>query len=197
MSAPDLALARLRADLERSAVVRFDDYEYAVTPITDGIPRVDPRSLREAIDGIMRMADLDCDVILAPEAMGIPIAVPLSLRTGIPYAIVRKRRYGLPGEVEIDQTTGYSRCAMYLNGLKPGDRVVIVDDILSTGGTLKCIVTTLQRMGVRIVDIIAVLEKGNARPVLERELGARIKTLLRIDVQDGRVIVSDPLPREE
>ncbi len=169
-------------------------YDYAVTPITDGIPRVDPRALREAIDRIMRIADLDCDVILAPEAMGIPIAVPLSLRTGVPYAIVRKRRYGLPGEVEVDQSTGYSRCAMFINGVKAGDKVVIVDDILSTGGTLRCIVAMLQRMGVRIVDIVAVLEKGDARPALERELGMRIKTLLRIDIRDAKVVVSDPLP---
>lgn len=189
-------LTLLRADLERSPVVRLGSYDYAVTPITDGIPRVDPRSLREVVDRIMGMADLDCDVILAPEAMGIPIAVPLSLRTGVPYAIVRKRRYGLPGEVEIDQATGYSRCAMFINGLNRGDRAVIVDDVLSTGGTLRCIVTTLQRMGVSIVDIVVVLEKGDARPALERELGVRIKTLLRIEVRDAKVIVSDPLPRE-
>ena len=186
-----------KASLEMAPIINVGGYDYFIHPITDGIPRLDPRMLDEVAGAMLEAGRFDCDVILAPEAMGIPIAVPLSLRTGVPYAIVRKRRYGLPEEVEVDQATGYSRCAMFLNGLRQGDRVVIVDDILSTGGTLRCIVAVLQRMGVRIVDIIAVLEKGDARPKLERELGVRIKTLLRIEIRDAKVIVSDPLPRDE
>ncbi|MDW5563362.1 MAG: hypoxanthine/guanine phosphoribosyltransferase [Methanomassiliicoccus sp.] len=197
MPAPEARLPLLRSSVERSPVVKREDYSYVVTPITDGVPRVDPLMLAEITDGIMAVADLDCDLILGPEAMGIPVAVSLSLRTGIPYAVVRKRRYGLPGEVELEQVTGYSRCTMYLNGVGSGDRVVIVDDIVSTGGTLRCVVSTLRRVGVRIVDVVAVLEKGGARPALERELGVRIKTLLRVEVRNGRAVVSEPLPADE
>ncbi len=172
----------------------MDTYDYVVAPITDGIPCVDPEMLGEVIDRLMEIADLDCDVILAPEAMGIPLAVPLSLRSGIPFSVVRKKKYGLPGEVEVDQVTGYSRGSLYINGIRDTERVVVVDDIVSTGGTLRCILSTLRRMDVRIVDVIAVLEKGNGRPSLERELGLRIKTLLRVEVRDGKAVVTEPLP---
>jgi adenine phosphoribosyltransferase len=131
----------------------------------------------------------DCDLILAPEAMGIPLAVPLSLRTGIPYNVVRKRRYGLPGEVSLQQTTGYSRTDMFINGISEGDRVVIVDDVISTGGTIAAIVKALQGMGALIVDIIVVVEKGDRRPILERELGVVIKTLVKVEVRQGRTRV--------
>ena len=43
------------------------------------------------------------------EAMGIHLATALSLETGIPFVVVRKRQYGLPGEVAVHQTTGYSQ----------------------------------------------------------------------------------------
>jgi adenine phosphoribosyltransferase len=194
MPALDRRLQRLRSSVERAPVVRMDTYEYVIAPITDGIPCVEPELLREIVDRILEIVDLDCDLILAPEAMGIPVAVALSLRTGVPFAVVRKRRYGLPGEVEVDQVTGYSNCAMYINGLRTSDRVVVVDDIISTGGTMRCIISTLQRMGVKIVDIIAVLEKGGGKQALEEELGVRIKTLLRLEVRDGRPLVSDPAP---
>jgi len=179
----------LKRSLEESPVVRMGDYDYFVHPITDGIPRMDPSVLQEVLDRILEVGDFDCDLILAPEAMGIPLAVPLSLRTGIPYNVVRKRRYGLPGEVSLQQTTGYSRTDMFINGISEGDRVVIVDDVISTGGTIAAIVKALQGMGALIVDIIVVVEKGDRRPILERELGVVIKTLVKVEVRQGRTRV--------
>jgi adenine phosphoribosyltransferase len=121
--------------------------------------------------------------------MAIPLMVPLSLRTGIPYNVVRKRKYGLPGEVSVRQTTGYSEKDLYINGLKKGDRVVIVDDVISTGGTLRAIVKALQSMGVSIVDIIIVVQKTDQLERMEAELGVRIKTLVKVEVRDGKVRV--------
>ena len=68
--------------------------------------------------------------------MGLPLTAPLSVRTGVPLVIGRKRSYGLDGEVVIDQATGYSKQPMYLNDIAPGERLAIVDDVLSTGGTI-------------------------------------------------------------
>ena len=182
-------LERLKRSLEESPIVVIGDYEYFVNPITDGIPRMDPMVLQDVVDRILEVGDFDCDLIVAPEAMGIPLAVPLSLRTGIPYNVVRKRRYGLPGEVSLQKTTGYSRTDMFINGISEGDRVVIVDDVISTGGTMAAIVKALQGMGVHIVDIIVVVEKGDRRPALERELGVAIKTLVKVEVRQGRTRV--------
>jgi adenine phosphoribosyltransferase len=184
-------LDKLKLCLKESPIIKKGSYDYFVSPITDGIPCMDPQVLQEIIDRILEVANLDCDYIVAPEAMGIPIAVPLSLRTSIPYNLVRKKKYGLPGEVTVCQETGYSRSEMYINGLKRGDRVVLVDDVVSTGGTLKGIVQALQRMGVNIVDIVVVLEKGPKKAEIERELGVRIKTLVRVEVKNGRLVVLD------
>ena len=58
--------------------------------------------------------------------MGLPLTAPLSIRTGIPMVIARKRSYGLEGEVEVSQETGYSKGSIYLNDIKEGERIVIM-----------------------------------------------------------------------
>ncbi|RLF60366.1 MAG: adenine phosphoribosyltransferase, partial [Thermoplasmata archaeon] len=124
-----------------------------------------------------------CGRIVTMEAMGIPLATSLSLATGIPFTIIRKRKYGLPGEREVSQKTGYSETKLYINGIGEGDEIVIVDDVLSTGGTLVAVVDALKEMGVVIKGIFIAVNKGN-REEVERRIGMRITTLVDISVDD-------------
>ncbi|MEM0449029.1 MAG: hypoxanthine/guanine phosphoribosyltransferase [Methanomassiliicoccales archaeon] len=182
-------LENFKHSLEASPIIKKGEYDYFVHPITDGVPRMDPRILTEVLEGFKRVGDFHCDVILAPEAMGIPIAVPLSLELGIPYSVVRKRRYGLPGEVPLHQVTGYSKGEMYINGISKGDRIVLVDDVVSTGGTLRAIVLALREIGAELRDVIVAVEKGEGKKALEQELGIKIKTLVKVEVREGRLVV--------
>ena len=182
-------LERLKVSLESCPVVKMGDYEYFVHPVTDGIPRMDPGLLEEVLDSICELCDFRCDLIVGAEAMAIPLMVPLSLRTGVPYNIVRKRRYGLPGEVSVRQVTGYSCKDLYINGIERGQRVVVLDDVISTGGTLRALIKALREVGAEIVDAIVVVEKTDHKVALEQELGVRIKTLVKVRVGDGRVTV--------
>ncbi len=181
----------LKESLRASPIVPMGNYSYFVNPIADGIPAMEPTVLQEVVDRILAVADLRCDRLVTAEAMGIPLVVPISLRTGIPYNIVRKRSYGLPGEVSVHQVTGYSEKELYINGLRRGDRAVVLDDVLSTGGTLRAVVLALKEMGVEVVDVVVVVEKGGGREELERELGMRIKTLVQVEVKDGWLEVLD------
>ena len=140
------AMDQLRASLKAAPVIWKGDYPYFIHPITDGVPRMDPAVLQAITElAQQRVNWSDVDVLLGIEAMGLPLTAPLSMATGVPLVIARKRSYGLPGEVGIDQTTGYSKGAMYLNDLKPGERVAIVDDVLSTGGTLEAVIEGVRR----------------------------------------------------
>lgn len=182
-------LERLKESLERSEVVRFGEYQYFVHPVTDGIPAMDPAVLDEVLNRIYDLMDMDVDYLVGAEAMAIPLIVPLSLMTGIPYNVVRKRRYGLPGEVSVRQTTGYSEKDLYINGLRKGDRVLVLDDVVSTGGTLRAVVKALQDMGVEVRDIIVVVKKTDRLEELERDLGQSVRTLVSVEVRDGKVRV--------
>jgi adenine phosphoribosyltransferase len=184
-----MALEALKASLADSPVVKRGDYDYLVHPITDGIPSIDPAILREVTDVMAEIGNFDCDLITTIEALGIPLAACLSLKTGKPFNIVRKKMYGLPGEVSVTQVTGYSKSALFINGLKAGDRVVVVDDVVSTGGTLWALVEALKSMQVKIVDIIVVIEKTDKKAEIERKIGMPIKTLVKVDIVNGKVIV--------
>ena len=183
-----MALDALRASLRDCPVVRFGEYEYFVHPITDGIPLGRPEVLREVVEEIVRVGNWDCDKITTAESMGFPLAAAVSLRVGKPYVFLRKRRYGLPGEVSVAQATGYGKADLFINGIRTGDRVVFVDDVISTGGTLKAVVHAIRGLGARIVDVVIVFEKTREKGKFERELGLSVKTLIKVDVVDGKVV---------
>ena len=104
---------RLTESLLDAPIVEKDGYHYFVHPISDGVPMLEPELMREIVVRIVRKADLDgVDKIIAPEAMGIHIATAVSLATDIPLVVVRKREYGLDGEIPISQVTGYSENEM-------------------------------------------------------------------------------------
>lgn len=178
---------KLVKSIEASPVVDRNGYPYFVHPLTDGVPRMEPAVLREVLDWMEQVCDFDCDVIAAPEAMGIPLAVPLSLELDVPYSIIRKKKYGLPGEIALEQKTGYSTSTMYINGFRKGERVVIVDDVVSTGGTLVALIKALQEQaGVKVVDVIVPVDKGDGKAIVEREAGIAVKTLVKVSIVDGR-----------
>ncbi len=181
----------LRKSVEDSPIVRLGDYQYFVHPLADGVPSIDPKILEIAADEMISLCDFDCDYIVTAEAMGIPIATAISLKLGIPYTVVRKRKYGLPGEVDIAQYTGYSKGSMYINGLKKGDRVTIVDDVLSTGGTIKAIINGLKNtIGCEIVDAAVIFGKSDADDEIFKEFGVRVKRLIDARIVDGKVVVN-------
>ena len=184
-----MALERLRASLKDCPVVRFGDYDYFVHPITDGIPLGDPALLEEVLTELAKRGDwVRCDKIVTVESMGFPLAAGLAMRVRKPYVFIRKRRYGLPGEVSLKQTTGYSKTDLFINNVHRGDRVVFVDDVISTGGTLVSIVRALRSIGAEVVDALVVFEKTRERARMEEELGLRIQTLLLIDLVRGKVV---------
>ena len=180
----------LRKSVESSRIVKLGDYQYFIHPLSDGIPSIDPKILSRAADEMISVCDFDCDYIVTSEAMGIPIATAISLILDIPYTVVRKRKYGLPGEVDIAQYTGYSKNSMYINGLKKGDRVTIVDDVLSTGGTMKAIINGLRTIGCKIVDAAVIFGKSDVDEDIFKEFGVRVKRLVDARIVDGKVVVN-------
>jgi len=170
--------------LKKSPIVNKEGYNYIIHPITDGIPYIEAEMLQEVADEIeKRMPKVD--KIVTMEAMGIPIATALSLKTGIPFNIIRKRKYGLPGEIEVIQKTGYSESRLYINGIKKGESIVIVDDVLSTGGTLKAVVNALKNV-VDIKGVYIAVCKGNKEEI-ERQIGMKIHTIVDIKVGKDEV----------
>ena len=187
------AMKELRASLQAAPVIWKGDYPYFIHPITDGVPRMDPEVLNAITKLVVDRVDWNkIDMILGIEAMGLPLTAPLSMATGLPLIIARKRSYGLEGEVEIDQSTGYSKGAMYLNDLKKGERIASLDDVLSTGGTLEAVIEGVRRAGAQVTEVITVVEKGDGMKRLQGNYpDIRIQSLVRLEMDGAKVVLLD------
>lgn len=185
------ALDRLRASLANAPVIWKNDYPYFVHPITDGVPRMDPsviEAITQLVSNIVNWDDVD--LLLGIEAMGLPLTTPLSLKHDRPMVVARKRSYGLEGEVVIDQSTGYSSGAMYLNDIHPGERLLIVDDVVSTGGTLEAVLDGVVRAGATVVHVVTVVEKGEGLNLLrQRHPQVMFSSLVTLRMDGAHIIV--------
>ncbi|MCD5426093.1 MAG: purine phosphoribosyltransferase family protein [Methanosarcinaceae archaeon] len=183
-------LENLKKSLINAPIVKRGEYHYFIHPISDGIPSIEPILLEEITDHIQNKANIDVDKILTIESMGIPIATALSLKTGIPFTIIRKREYKLKNEVVLSQSTGYSKDTLYINGINKGDRILIVDDVLSTGGTLVPLIKALKSIGAIIVDVVVVIGREKNLSKLN-EMGVNVKTLIDITVTENGVVIKE------
>ena len=182
-------LEEVKKSLENSPIVKKGEYNYFVNPISDGVPAMDPKMLRELSLMVHKYADLDIDKIVAVEAMGIHLATALSLATDIPFVVIRKRQYGLEGETEVYQKTGYGSSNLYINDLHKGEKILLIDDVVSTGGTLIALIKTLQDLGLEIKSTVAVIEKGEGKKIVEKETGVEVISIVKLDVIDGKVVI--------
>ena len=182
-------LTVLQDSLRGAPIIWKGEYPYFIHPISDGIPRMEAEVLRATRDLIVSMVDWSqIDLIVSVEAMGLPLLAAVGEATGKPTVVIRKRSYGMEGEVRVDVPTGYSSSTAYINDISPGERLLIVDDVISTGGTLEPLLESLEGMGAVLQDVIVAIEKGEGRVRLSEERPEwPIRTLSRIDIVDGKV----------
>ena len=162
-------LSILQESLRGAPIIWKGEYPYFIHPISDGIPRMDPEVLRATRDLIVSSVDWSkVDLIVTVEAMGLPLLAAVGDATGKPTVVIRKRSYGMEGETRVDVATGYSQSTVYINDIKPGERIVIVDDVISTGGTLEPLIQQWT-VGLKDEEIVDRLQKAGvpAGPVLD------------------------------
>jgi len=186
-------LEAIREDLRKATIVRIPSkqgyYEYVVNPLSSGVPEIPTEALWGCAFEVARVSEVKrSNKIITPEAMGIQIATALSLVTGIPMLVIRKKSYMLPNEIKIVKRTGYAEETMYANGLRSGDSVLLVDSIIATGGTYVAIIKELVSQGITIADAVSVIERVELEGVkhVERETGVKVKTLIKLRLKDGK-----------
>ncbi|MBE6519142.1 MAG: adenine phosphoribosyltransferase [Thermoplasmata archaeon] len=121
----------------------------------------DPEGLKMAIDQLIdHLKDLDFDVVVGSESRGFLFGAPVAYAMGKGFILARKKGK-LPREVisqEYDLEYGTATIEMHKDSIKPGQKVVIIDDLIATGGTTEAIVKLVERLGGEIVSMGFVLE---------------------------------------
>lgn len=136
-----------------------------------------------ATDEIVKYAEkVEADIIVGPEARGFIIGCPVAYALEVGFAPVRKPGK-LPREtvsVEYDLEYGTDRLTIHKDAIKPGQRVLIVDDLLATGGTIKATIELVEELGGVVAGCAFLIELAylDGRKKIE---GYDICTLLTYD----------------
>ncbi|KAL1534213.1 adenine phosphoribosyltransferase [Salvia divinorum] len=122
---------------------------------------LDPKAFKDTIDlFVERYRDQNINVIAGIEARGFIFGPPIALAIGAKFVPMRKPKK-LPGEViseEYSLEYGTDKIEMHVGAVRTGERAVIVDDLIATGGTLNAAIRLLERVGVTVVECACVIE---------------------------------------
>ena len=130
----------------------------------------DAEGLKLAIDSMQAfLKDTDVDVIVGTESRGFIFGVPIAYNLHKPFVPVRKKGK-LPCEtvsMSYDLEYGSAEIEMHKDSIKPGQKVVIIDDLIATGGTVEAAAKLVEELGGEVVKIIFLMElaglKGRER----------------------------------
>ena len=121
----------------------------------------DADGLHLAIDTMQeKIKDLDYDVVVGPESRGFIFGSPIAYNNHKPFVLIRKKGK-LPRETvstTYDLEYGSATIEMHKDSIKPGQKVLIVDDLIATGGTLEAAVHLLEQLGAKVVKVVCLLE---------------------------------------
>lgn len=117
--------------------------------------------VRLSIDKLQSFIEgMDVDVIAGAESRGFVFGMPLAYNLEKPFALIRKAGK-LPRQTvsaTYDLEYGSATIEMHKDAIKPGDKVVLVDDLLATGGTMEAAAKLVEELGGEVVKIIFVME---------------------------------------
>lgn len=143
----------------------------------------DADGLHLAIDEMQnKIKDIDFDVVVGPESRGFIFGVPIAYNLYKPFIPVRKKGK-LPCETISEEYAleyGTAEIEIHKDAIKPGQKVVIIDDLIATGGTTEAIIKLIERLGGEVVGICFLMElKGlKGREILK---GYNVESVIKYE----------------
>jgi adenine phosphoribosyltransferase len=181
-----MSLNLLKKQLEEARVIHKGDYRYIINSICEQEPPLDPKILVDCADKLIEKMDWKGTTkILTPEAMGIHIATIISVKTDIPLIIATHRQKRIDSECQVQYECGYEKGKLHFNSIFKNDKILIIDDLISTGGTILALIEGLQKIGTSISDIGVIFNKvdyGGMNAIMK--LNYKPKTLLNVKIED-------------
>ena len=121
----------------------------------------DAEGFQLAIDSLLELIkDTPCDVIAGAESRGFIYGAPLAYALKKPFALVRKKgklpRETVSASYELEY--GTAEIEMHTDSIKPGQKVILVDDLIATGGTIEAAAKLVEELGGEVVKIIFLME---------------------------------------
>ncbi|MBD3557337.1 adenine phosphoribosyltransferase [Planktothrix sp. FACHB-1355] len=149
-------------EVYKNAQTVWNDGKYTtVNELCDQIPALRPEVVREAVNWFVSAGIFAGNKIVTEEDKGAILAGLVMERTEKPLAVARWYPYQLPesATTRVYMKSEYREGDLYLNGVLPGDRVTIIEDTISSGGTIIALVEAIRKSDAEVVEILALIEK--------------------------------------
>ncbi len=141
----------------------------------------DAEGLQLAVDTMQELVkDLDYDVVAGPESRGFIFGTPIAYNNKKPFVLIRKAGK-LPREtvsISYDLEYGQATIEMHKDSIKPGQRVLIVDDLIATGGTTEAMIKLVESLGGQVVGVVVLMELAGLKG-REKIAGYRLDSAIR------------------
>lgn len=121
----------------------------------------DGKAFKAAIDAMIeKVSDLDIDVVVGAESRGFIIGAPLAYALGKPFVPVRKKGRLPYKSIEVDYSLEYGKntLEMHVDAIHEGQKVLIVDDLLATGGTALANCRLVEKLGGEVASLLFFIE---------------------------------------
>lgn len=170
---------------------KIEDYVRSIPDFPEeGIIFRDVTSVLQDADGLHlaissmedKIKDWDFDVVVGPESRGFIFGVPIAYNLHKPFVPVRKKGK-LPCEtvsVEYELEYGSAILEMHRDAIKPGQKVVIIDDLMATGGTIEAIVKLIKELGGEVTGSVFLMELKGLKG-RERLKDIKVETVISYD----------------
>ncbi len=140
----------------------------------------DAEGLRLAVDTMQeKVKDLEYDVVAGPESRGFIFGTPIAYNNHKSFVLIRKAGK-LPREtvsVSYELEYGSSTIEMHRDSIRPGQKVLIVDDLIATGGTTEAMVKLIESLGGEVVGIVVLIELAGLKG-REKIAGYRLESAI-------------------
>ena len=140
----------------------------------------DAEGLQLAVDTMQDLVkDLEYDVVAGPESRGFIFGTPIAYNNKKPFVLIRKKGK-LPREtvsVSYDLEYGKATIEMHKDSIKPGQRVLIVDDLIATGGTTEAMIKLVEELGGKVVGVVVLMELAGLKG-REKIAGYRLESAI-------------------
>ncbi|KAF3333874.1 adenine phosphoribosyltransferase 1-like isoform X3 [Carex littledalei] len=146
---------------------------------------LDPQAFKDTIDlFVERYKGKGITVVAGIEARGFIFGPPIALAIGAKFVPMRKPKK-LPGEViseEYSLEYGTDKIEIHVDAVQPGDRALVIDDLVATGGTLSAAIRLLERVGAEVVESACVIELPELKEVRLGYRSEDVQSLVLVDV---------------
>ena len=163
-------------------LVWVKDRNFLVNPLLDHMPTTTFDLLEDTIKSLSQLTDFSkANKLVGEEDRGGFLVALMAYYHKLSFGMVKWNPNGLNGHISVDFRNAYTEGKMYLSGVEKGDRIILVEDLVDSGGSIIAMIELLRKCEVEIIDVIVIAEKEEYKGIerIKKETGIDIKHLLK------------------